>query len=595
MASLGHPGSKSGRSSAGPGLFAAAHAAGYARLAAWSELLDEINVFPVADGDTGRNLCISLTPLREMATCTTEIIQDRLIRTATGNSGNIAAAFLVAFLTADRPQKLAAAAAAGAREARAAIATPVAGTMLDVFDALADHLAGPDRNGGPFTGRLMPALTKSVQQTTARLPALAAADVIDAGALAIFLFFEGFFHELDGRRPPAGSLPEAFDSLLTRHPSGKPVQNPVKGAADEMCINAVVKPADHIDPTVLKQRLEGMGQSLVTLGDERALKVHFHAGDLAAANALLSGLGTVEAISGEALYGQQITTAPLPPGPVHIMTDAAGSLSRPEARQLGVTLLDSFVVSGTGAVPETLLDPEAVYRRMRAGERHSTAQASTRERHQRYAAALERFEKVLYLGVGSAYTGNVAAAGKWQASGDPEGRFIVMDTGAASGKLGLIARAVARFASRADSTEAVIGFAEKATAACGELVFIDQLKYLAAGGRISKTGGFFGDLFKFRPVITPTPNGVQKLAVVRRRSEQLPLALKQLGQALEKAPAPLLLLQYTDNRQRVAAEIQPALLEKFPAAEIVVTPLSLTSGVHMGPGTWAVAWLANGE
>jgi uncharacterized protein len=356
----------------------------------------------------------------------------------------------------------------------------------------------------------------------------------------------------------------------------------------------LVKPATNADLASLRHRFADMDESLVTLGDERTLKIHLHAEDLAAATDRLADIGTIETITGEPLYGEALNTDSLPPGPIHIMTDAAGSLSRREARQLGVTLLDSFVVGPGGSFPETLLEPERVYRSMRAGERHTTAQASSRERHQRYAAALERFEKVLYLGVGSAYTGNVAAARQWQQTYDSEGRLIVMDTGAASGKLGLIARAVARFASRADNAKAVIGFAKRTTATCDELVFIDQLKYLAAGGRISKAGGFFGDLFKFRPVVTPTPSGVQKLAVLRRRSDQLPLALERLEQALKKVPAPLLLLQYTDNHEQVASEIQPALLKQFPAAEIVVTPLSLTSGVHMGPGTWAVAWIADG-
>ncbi len=39
---------------------------GVERIAAWSQLLDDINVFPVADGDTGRNLIVSLTPLRHV-------------------------------------------------------------------------------------------------------------------------------------------------------------------------------------------------------------------------------------------------------------------------------------------------------------------------------------------------------------------------------------------------------------------------------------------------------------------------------------------------------------------------------------------------
>jgi DegV family protein with EDD domain len=259
-----------------------------------------------------------------------------------------------------------------------------------------------------------------------------------------------------------------------------------------------------------------------------------------------------------------------------------------------VTLLDSFVVGPGGAIPETLLDPEKVYRRMRAGERISTAQAANHERYQRYAAALDRFEKVLYLSVGSAYTGNVAAARRWRRANDPDGRLTVVDTGAASGKLGLVALATARCASRTDGAEEVIRFAEKAVATCDELVFLDQLKYLAAGGRISKTGGFFGDLLRLKPVISPKAGGVEKVAVVRHAKEQLPLALKHLGAALAEAPAPLVLLQYTDNRERVAEEIRPALESHFPAAEILLTPLSLTAGVHMGPGTWAVAWLGDG-
>ena len=61
---------------------------GYERLSAWSDLLDQINVFPVADADTGRNLKISLAPLRQLeALC--RGLADRLVQAATGNSGNI--------------------------------------------------------------------------------------------------------------------------------------------------------------------------------------------------------------------------------------------------------------------------------------------------------------------------------------------------------------------------------------------------------------------------------------------------------------------------------------------------------------------------
>lgn len=576
-------------------LFSAPFAAGYARMAAWAELLDEINVFPVADGDTGRNLCISLTPLREMAGRPMGTTVDQLIRAATGNSGNIAAAFLTEFLRADTPEALPRAAADGARRAREAIAAPCGGTMLDIFDALAANLVSANGAAPPVSERLLPPLIKAVQDTTAQLPALSRARVIDAGALAMYLFFEGYFSELDGISLPLGSLPDAFGEM-SRHGTKTPLSAAPDLTSQEVCINAMIRPMAGVGETELRRRLGQLGESVVALGGGgESLKVHLHASDLHAATDLLDGLGSVEAISEEALYGEVPTSPPLAPGPIHIMTDAAGSCSRQQARQLGVTLLDSFVVGTGAAVPETLLDPEAVYRRMRAGVPTSTAQASNLERHQRYGATLERFGRVLYLSVGSSYTGNVAAAQQWQASNDAEGHLTVLDTGAASGKLGLIAQTVARFASSAHSAETVIAYARKVIDTCGELVFLDQLKYLAAGGRISKTSRFFGDLFKIKPVVTPTATGVEKVAVVRRTSDQLPLAVEHLDAALGKATAPVLLLQYTDNRERVETEIQTALQERFPTAEILLTPLSLTAGVHMGPGTWAVAWLPEGE
>jgi dihydroxyacetone kinase-like predicted kinase len=110
---------------------------GYERLAAWSGLLDDINVFPVADADTGRNLRVSLAPLKSANHKDTA---RRLLLSATGNSGNIAGAFFSQFIQMDSCKGLMEAATAGKNAAWQAIMDPKAGTMLSVFDALADIL-----------------------------------------------------------------------------------------------------------------------------------------------------------------------------------------------------------------------------------------------------------------------------------------------------------------------------------------------------------------------------------------------------------------------------------------------------------------------
>lgn len=56
-----------------------------------------------------------------------------------------------------------------------------------------------------------------------------------------------------------------------------------------------------------------------------------------------------------------------------------------------------------------------------------------------------------------------------------------------------------------------------------------------------------------------------------------------------------ILLQHTDNEDRVVSRIQPQIQNLLPLARITVTPMSLTSGVHMGPGTWALAFLPDDD
>ena len=273
------------------------------------------------------------------------------------------------------------------------------------------------------------------------------------------------------------------------------------------------------------------------------------------------------------------------------MTDAAGSITREDAAGLGVTLLASYIVVGNRSLPETVLSPEELYRSMRAGVRVTTAQASVFERHQSYQSVLGQHDRALYLCVGSVYTGNYAAVTAWKRAHDPDDRLTVVDTGLASGRLGIAVRATARVAQAVADAEAVIRFAREAARASEEYIFLDRLQYLAAGGRLSKTRGFIGDLLNVKPIITPTPEGAVKVGRARTRREQVEFALARLEQGMGRVAGGLILLEHSDNREWVVAEVLPAIRGRHPAAEVIVSPLSLTSGAHMGPGTWGVAFL----
>ncbi|MFH1131202.1 MAG: DegV family protein, partial [Pseudomonadota bacterium] len=218
----------------------------------------------------------------------------------------------------------------------------------------------------------------------------------------------------------------------------------------------------------------------------------------------------------------------------------------------------------------------------------STSQASVYERHQHYQKVLSVHPRVLYLCVGSVFTGNYQVATQWKNEHDPDNRMIVLDTTAASGRLGIVALATARHATNTDDPESVISFARKAIEASCEFVFLDKLHYLAAGGRLSRTSAFFGDLLHMKPIVSPTAKGAKKVGVVHNQKEQISFALEKITQMNDPQ---LIMLEYSDNKPWVQESVLSKFKECFPRAEIILQPISLTSGAHMGPGTWAVATL----
>ena len=573
--------------------------AGVERIGAWADLLDEINVYPVADGDTGRNLVVSLAPLRGFDG-RREGISRTLLFAARGNAGNIAGRFLSAFIEAQTLEGLREAAGEGRRQAWLAVKDPRSGTMLTLFDALAEALAdgvlpppvSPGGNGDPaeaeslknWTEKILKRLEEAVRSTPALLPKLAEAGVVDAGALGMFLYFEGYFHALTGVAKPFRVIPDVFRGQLKVSESFR----------DHMetgyCVDAVLSPQNHSEEAL--GGLLAISDSIVVTRDADCLKVHLHTSDRASARDRLASAGELLVWAEDDLGRQTRAFNPRQKKQaLHIMTDAAGSVTREDAKELGITLLDSYVTRGETCLPETHFRPADIYAALRRGEKVVTSQSSVFERHQRYDSALSRFDRVLYLCVGSAFTGNFGVATAWKERHDPDGRMLVLDTGAASGRLGLTAIACARLSQQTDDPAAVVDFAGQAIARCEEYIFLDKLQYLAAGGRLSRTGAFFGDMLHMKPVISPLAEGAKKVGVVKNSRDQIAFALARLERSLRPDAAGLILLEYSDNETWVDETVRPEIRRRHPRAEILLRPLSLTTGVHTGPGTWAVAFL----
>ncbi len=558
-------------------LFARSCIAGYENLVVWADLLDAINVFPVADGDTGTNLRVSLSPLRDCTADLTASVQ-KLTATGIGNSGNIAAAFLSSFLHADG--ELATLAIEGQQQAYNAIHKPISGTMLDVFDALVLCLQEEKITFSTIRNSLQ----EAVGNTANKLLVLEDAGVVDSGALGMFVFFDAFFQQyINGKAAPIPVM-DLFGSKLKMASSYQPEKS------GEYCVEVVL--ATDKKDSALSEKIANLGESAVLVPGETGTKVHLHTKNPEDLRAQLSAMGNVVSWTDEAidplLHSQNDTI--FANNQIRIMSDAAGSIPLSIARYYGIILLDSYILASNQALPESLYLPEKLYPLMKKGAKVSTAQASNNERHLHYEAASAQYGKVLYICTGSAFTGNYSTAEKWKEEHAAGDNFEILDSGAASGRLAVMALLTARFAETgADATD-VIALAKQLRKQAEEYVFIDELKYLVAGGRVTKTKAFFADLLRMKPVISPHAEGVRKVGVVRNALAQLEFALGKLEKQKETSKDLFVLLQYSDNEPWLQEQVKPAIRDLLPESEIAIVPLSLTSGVHMGPGTWSIAY-----
>ncbi|MCL4469347.1 MAG: DegV family EDD domain-containing protein [Deltaproteobacteria bacterium] len=558
--------------------------AGTERIAAWADLLDSINVFPIADGDTGRNLLISLLPLKSSVR-DRSVLTEKLFMAARGNSGNIAAQFFTGFLSYDNTAQFTEAVRAGTKRAWQAIADPQPGTMLSVFDELERSLRESTMDGqGAWVPGVLKRLEGTVMETTQTLPILKSAHVVDSGALGMFIFFDAFLNALYLRAPQFAPISAVFREHLE-----------VKGARggdmeSGTCVDAVVKLKNGEQKSI--GDLSMLGVSLVSQEHGECIKIHIHTGDQSHVRDVLSREGSIIQWATDDLEAQtKAFSAGHVSQAIHVVTDAAGSITREQAKKLGITLLDSYITVGTKDAPETYIDRTELYQAMRKGIKVTTSQASLFERHQHYEKVLSLYGTALYLCVGSAFTGNYRVVMDWKKDHDPGDRLKVIDTGAASGRLGVIAAASARYALTASSEKDVLDFAARAVGSSEEYIFLDTLHFLAAGGRLSKTSAVFGDMLRLKPVVSPLPEGAKKVAVVRNKKDQISFAIEKLGKAFHAGDHPLIMIEYTDNEAWIEDEIAVLLRSRFPHAEVIVQPFSLTSGAHMGPGTWGIAFL----
>ena len=259
------------------------------------ERIDDLNVYPVPDGDTGTNLTLTARGVVEALDASTATDRPTLAREATraalmsarGNSGVILSQIVRgAADSLAESDDLARAVRGASDEAYAAVRKPVEGTMLTVIRALADAAEeAPPLESADLLTLLVQRGEEAVERTRDQLDVLREAGVVDAGGAGLVELVRGLAAAAAGKAP---SAPAAISRLT------------VDAVHQELsqfryCTTFVIEGED-LDKPALETELDRLGDSLLVVGDPSALKVHVHTDDPGAALALGTRAGTIEGV-----------------------------------------------------------------------------------------------------------------------------------------------------------------------------------------------------------------------------------------------------------------------------------------------------------
>jgi len=297
----------------------------YASLEARRQEVNDLNVFPVADGDTGDNMAMTLRavmeeldrldgqPVDEVGR--TELVQAlarAALMGARGNSGVILSQIVrgAAEELASRPGELvdptlvAAAFAKAADAAYDSVREPAEGTMLTVFREMAhslsrqlahldrdqqrlDHEVGEREQDAILAQVLERTIAdgeRAVARTPEQLEVLRESGVVDAGGHGLVLILAGVVAGLrgDGGEPPEVQHHEPPRRSLPHHEDSR----------YRYCTNFIVS-GSGLENREYLPRLERLGDSVLVVGDDVTLKVHVHTDEPEAAVAVFDGVGEV--------------------------------------------------------------------------------------------------------------------------------------------------------------------------------------------------------------------------------------------------------------------------------------------------------------
>jgi len=265
--------------------------------------VDSLNVFPVPDGDTGTNMSLTMqSAVKEMNACSSNRFQEicdavskGALKGARGNSGVISSQIFRGICSVLKDTKdsfdtktFAKALEAGTKIAYSAVSIPKEGTILTVIRLMSESagkLASKNKDFVDFLNALIEVGDEALAKTPELLPVLKKAGVVDSGGVGLMTIMRGFLAAITGEDIGTDTIPtEAQDGKKSDDDlfwDNSDIVNLDLGDIEfayctEFFIIHLKQMTTLADIDKLKEKLMGIGDSVICIGDLELVKVHVH-------------------------------------------------------------------------------------------------------------------------------------------------------------------------------------------------------------------------------------------------------------------------------------------------------------------------------
>jgi DegV family protein with EDD domain len=279
---------------------------------------------------------------------------------------------------------------------------------------------------------------------------------------------------------------------------------------------------------------------------------------------------------------------------VKILADSACDLPLDFYTSENVTLLPLKVhVNGTEYEDVKTIDPKMVYEAIRNGMIPKTSQTSPLLFEEVFTEMAKNNEDGIYIAFSSALSGTYQTAVMildQVKENYPNFQLSIVDTKCASLGQGLIVKEAARLAANNVSKEEILKDVLFRAKHMEHLFSVEDLDYLAKGGRVSKASAFLGGLLNIKPLLNVEDGKLIPLEKIRGKKKLLHRMIEVMKERGSQLNEQIIGISHADNEE-TALEIKRMIEEEFHPKEVYISTIGSAIGSHAGAGTIAVFFL----